>query len=310
VLEPQARHQGLGIKLLSLLEAEAAALGYRYSCVWADDAVQKFYIKAGYLECEPQSISRPVLNDKPVARLERLMQTRSVKEGDVCLRKRLQERSTELAALRQNLLGQIEEELEALAHSCNLQSEWTNLDFISIPWERQVGPSCGLAALRMVASSSLVRANLSELDKLLEHAKALGASTDGEMYDINDLAKLASEALGLQVRVAPFNSQLCSSSVAPIKSTPMCVLTYDKGPGAGRPELRSGLSAHYGVLIGSARLSDRLVWIVQHGASKKLVAAFADDWLASNAQLSKRSNGGIMNLAGLCLMILQYGSEP
>jgi len=186
-----------------------------------------------------------------------------------------------------------------------LGPRWSHLQTLCVPWERQVGPSCGLAALRMVAASAAVRANTDALDVLLARAKAMGASTaDGEMFDIGDLASLASGALGLRCRVVDFVA-------APVSATCVVVLPYDKGPGAGRPELRRGRSAHYGVVVASAEVEGAgLCLVVQHGASRCVVADTAARWAASNAQLVERASRGPIRLAGLALEIARESAPP
>ena len=293
VIDPAARNTGLGSLFIRLLEDQAKQLGYRYSCVWVDPGMCRWYERLDYLECEPQTLARPVLQNKPTLLLEKLIQTRTQREGDVCMRKRLAERGSKTASLQADFAQAVADELDLLGGS----QPWTDLRMLAVPWERQVGPSCGLAALRMVASSSLVRANLDAMDGLLDSARELGASTDGEMFDISDLATLASTTLGLKCSVVPFVPE-------PVDPTKLVVITYDKGPGAGRPELRGGRSAHYGVIVASALLGSDLVLVVQNGASRRVVADTANKWTASNAQLLQRSSGmGPIRLAGLALVV-------
>jgi len=124
------------------------------------------------------------------------------------------------------------------------------------------------------------------------------------MFDIGDLAALASGALGLRCRVVDF---------VPAPVSPVCVvvLPYDKGPGAGRPEMRRGRSAHYGVVVASADVEGAgLCLVVQHGASRRVVADTAARWAASNAQLVERASGGPIRLAGLALEIACEGAPP
>jgi len=287
---------GLGRTLLSLMEAEALRQGFTYSCVWTDDdsSVTGFYQKCGYAESEPASASSSVLNSNKLSlgALNKLFQSRTPANGQRCMRKRLVVKRVTTQS-RADETTEMEHAMSELSIMYGADASKWSVVVRAVSWERQIGPCCGLAALRMTGRYFQPTWE-DETDQLMKTAIDQGFSKDGEIFDINHLALLGERVTGLKHQVRRFTdlvnspNEVLSSPESFSKQNCLVILPYDKGSGSGYPELRSGLFAHYGIIVGVAQSDERIVYFVRHGASSKLIGATKEDWIASNAQLVKR----------------------
>ncbi|KAL1521423.1 hypothetical protein AB1Y20_021087 [Prymnesium parvum] len=250
VVRAELRGTGVGRKLLVEAEALAAAHGFAYLYLWTHEA-QGFYAKCGYAECEKVSLLKPALSKvggEGVRKLEHMLARRCaaaaasgvsqvaaeavVREDSVWMRKRLLER-VEAAGGRDSWMERVRVALAARRGEAEARV-W----LAAFEWERQCGPCCGLAALRMARSctsppreegaaeaeeeegvdsrrvAALCEASGLELELLLERgapedaaasllqaAISRGYSSDGELFDIHHLAELAADVCGLGAAV-------------------------------------------------------------------------------------------------------------
>jgi hypothetical protein len=314
----QPRQTGIGKELMRAMEYEALAQGYVYACIWTDDdsSVTGFYRKCGYTESEPASTASAVLSSKNLnlGALNKLFQSRTPAHGQKCMRKRLVVKKAPLSQKAEQgsendiALGELQ-----IAYPSN-PGDWK---FIVRPitWERQIGPCCGLAAVRMVGRY-LKPAWEDESDLLMKRAIEKGFSKDGEIFDIHNLAGLCEDVVGVKCVVRHFEevtsgTEFCSSVDAFAESENLVILPYDKGSGSGYPELKHGLFAHYCILVGVAEnfKTGAVLYLARHGASSKLIAAPREAWIASNSQLLKRDvvrykdDTDAINLAERCIVV-------
>ena len=152
---------------------------------------------------------------------------------------------------------------------------------VAVPWQKQIGPSCGLAALRMVrdyfvdahsrdddiggASGQAHAASTATAHKqpsLLQAARDAGCSTDGEVFDAAALRKLAETVCGLRCEMRSLAATTPDDLVQVLSSGGCFIVPYDSHPGTRLPSLNEGRNAHYGVIMGvlfaSADDSDRV----------------------------------------------------
>lgn len=274
---------------MAFLEDETKRLGYHYLYLWTKTAIP-FYQKIGYRECQRVSLKRAclkALKESQVETLEAILfrktqqqqqqqhqrgrprnQRETVllppsKEGeddttqDVWLRKRLVEH---VGSRQLPLSERLDELKEVVANNHVGQAMYWRYFLLSLPWQAQVGPSCGLAALRMIHEYYLLDRNSNEnnhdLDdqiqrpSLLGEAQERGYTQDGEVFNANHLLILAKDVCGLI-------GELCSpQALAPqqicqvLWDGGVLVLTYDSNPRTRLPALLSGKNAHYGIIVG------------------------------------------------------------
>lgn len=153
---------------------------------------------------------------------------------------------------------------------------------VDMTWERQVGPSCGLALLRILrrflhdrqpsvspppppesippamlaavaqTTPALVVEPLAPLAhnaSLLAAAKARRISNEGELFSNMFMAQLAADAIGARMAVVPLEARVVMRTVA--AKVPVLV-AYDRDPNTHRPGLFGGLRAHWGLVRGCA----------------------------------------------------------
>ena len=258
VVDPAYRGKGIGRMLLKHAEETVAGMGFGYLYLWTHDA-QAFYLACGYSECEKVSLLRPALvalGTEAVGKLEALFAKKAqvatcggeggdaasndesaVRADSTWFRKRLLELATSsLAPLTPSEIDTMVR--DALQHHGD-RSDWI-VTFAPLAWERQIGPCCGLAALRMArvalrnssdraeaaAESAVSSAALLNVDggwsariggdvelqlagnldsaadeSVLRAAIERGFSSDGEVFDIHHLATLAADVCGLNATV-------------------------------------------------------------------------------------------------------------
>mmetsp|Transcript_17112 Transcript_17112/g.33513 ORF Transcript_17112/g.33513 Transcript_17112/m.33513 type:complete len:428 (-) Transcript_17112:64-1347(-) len=320
VTSPSVRGSGLGRLLMSELEVEARKRDYGYVYLWTSTA-QGFYAKCGYECCESVNLSRPILGrlaDTQVSALERMLQkmgsdmSRKKNSAGASTQEKIDHEDTDgenVVWMRKRLKEEIPvqfldtQDVDKLTRAdlVHLAPQGTAVDFclVDVPLYRQIGPSCGLAALRMARHFLCGEPVAPGAPSLLQEAIRRGFSHDGELYDIEDLALLARDVSGL-------NAKVVKASVEGLKSispTQLVIIPYDRGGGSA-PAFLGGKAAHYGLVVGNATFKNirddtsvsRVLslekdascdaCIVQHGMSRRLVTALTQDWLASNADLT------------------------
>jgi len=137
---------------------------------------------------------------------------------------------------------------------------------VAVPWQRQIGPSCGLAALRMVrdffvgnsggdraggVAGADSRSGVHKQPSLLQAARDAGCSTDGEVFDAAALQKLAETVCGLRCEMRSFAATTPTDIVSVLSNGGCFIVPYDAHPGTRLPSHNGGRSAHYGVIIGA-----------------------------------------------------------
>jgi len=331
ITSTDVRGKGFGRKLMDFVEEVAKVEGYKYVYLWTDSA-EGFYQKCAYKRCEPINLDVPALqglDEDSVSSLEAMLNQKLLKTAElesrtslvehaapgglntIWMRKRLMISNVSIVREESAARNEIEQTLNRIG----------NHGFVffmeNLHWQRQIGPSCGLTALRLARGFLEDGVNLAEEYGLLESALTLGMTDDGEIFDIDGLARLARDCCELEAVV-----QVCTSSglIEAVLSNGVVVFPYDKGVGNGPPECRGGSRAHYCVFVGMARQNPSkaenhemiqkeafksivtvdvtsVLLVATHGTSKSLVVAPIADWIASNGQLHPKKRADA-NLAG------------
>jgi N-acetylglutamate synthase-like GNAT family acetyltransferase len=339
---------GLGSAMMKLLEQEAERLGYHYVYLWTQTAIS-FYQKNGYSECQRVSLKRACLKSlepSQVDGLEAMLFKKSQKSRvgtkkataivvpketillppaeddaekaleDVWLRKRLVEH---VGSVHVPVADRIQE-IASITKEHDKNYAWY-YQLLSVPWQAQIGPSCGLAALRMVREYFLTHSSSSsenepqQLPSLLGEAQERGYTNDGEVFNATHLADLADSVCGIETEL------WTTREVSPKRLTEVLslggvfVLPYDSKPGAYYPVNLAGQRAHYGIVVGillrtesddneysletldvaSRPIDDNVVEtvyvIVQHSLSQSLMIAPMNEFWESNQQLLSVDEG-------------------
>jgi predicted GNAT family acetyltransferase len=348
VVEPSIRGKGFGRILMHQLELEARRLNYHYLYLWTQTAIG-FYEALGYVACHRVSLHRDCLKSlapEQVSNLESALSKRfgaknavSRDEGsaagtdrrsetillppedgcssqDVWMRKRLVEKLDPVPVPTETRVEEMRQYVREREAATGVPLAW---EYFLVPlplaYHPQVGPSCGLAAIRVVrdryksSSEAYDSGNMS----LLQLAQNLGMTADGELFDADDLGCLIQRVCRLDnVLVQSFPSIDEITSIL-VERNGLIVLPYDSHPGTRLPFLNSGRSAHWGVVVGvlhglpkegstefdteptltplngrNVDLSEvaETILLMQHGLSRKLAIAPYEDIRSSNAQLS------------------------
>lgn len=130
---------------------------------------------------------------------------------------------------------------------------------VQVPWQKQVGPSCGLTALRMLreyqysikmdASQSLP----DHLPSLLNEAKQKGYTHDGEIFNAQNLVHLAKDICQFPCcQLHAFRKSITPVDVWKSISTKrgLWIIPYDNDKITKLPCQNSGYTAHYGIIVG------------------------------------------------------------
>jgi N-acetylglutamate synthase-like GNAT family acetyltransferase len=287
VIDSFTRGQRLGTCLMQLLEEEAKRLGYHYIYLWTTTAIS-FYEKNGYQECQRVSLKRACLKSLESSQVEGLealllrkcdgstgilrkpkmtetiMLARNSMDAsakDVWMRKRLVEHvgSHDIA-----LSERLQELRNAIAvhqeshDSCSLTWKY----FLqSIPWQAQIGPSCGLAALRMIREYYLSQRlipdsgdhgedSAPQLPSLLSEAQARGYTHDGEVFDANNWMRLAIDVCGMDCEIMSTQTLQPSTVLDELRRGGVWILPYDSNQRTRLPGCFKGKNAHYGIMVG------------------------------------------------------------
>lgn len=300
IFPPAQRGKGYGSLLMKLLEDKAVALGYHYMYLWTAAAVP-FYKQIGYSPTERVSLFSAclktlqcdhVMNLEAMLLVKRKTFTSSkssssakthetvmlppdteATDEDVWLRKRLIESLPSCLPVRKE--RRIEEMYAAIHKYCSAGdgTGWQRLQWEysvqHVPWQQQVGPSCGLAALRMLRdyyysskdddddSTQAIPAqqlqqqqsNATKMPSLLAEAQKQGYTVDGEVFVASYLHKLAFFA-GLDCEMESFRATPPSRMLNILQAGGTLILPYDSQPCTKQPCQNQGKTAHYGVIVG------------------------------------------------------------
>jgi GNAT superfamily N-acetyltransferase len=368
LIKETERGFGLGRILMSLLEREAERLGYHYVYLWTHQAVP-FYKKLGYALTGRVSLNRACLKPLQVEQISRLelMLSRQLKnragssivrdyetallppsdgmahqDKDVWLRKRLIESVVSIDLTLRQRLTEME---QAISKHSETDSElpkdcqW-QYRLVRIPSQQQVGPSCGLAALRMLRDHYHT-SDWNQMPSLLAEAQEKGYSEDGEVFDADNLLKLADSMCGLDCEMRRLSDTTVHDIHGLLTAGSVAILPYDSISGSRLPGLLSGRSAHYGIIVGlvlgfapeaeipcdvspilqshvDRPVSEacRVLLLVQHGLSHKLAIAPWTSFVNSNKQLNTidRSKSRFRGTTNLnlkdCLVVVKGSQEP
>jgi GNAT superfamily N-acetyltransferase len=339
LIKESERGFGLGRILMSLLEREAERLGYHYVYLWTQQAVP-FYKKLGYAETGRVSLHRACLKSLQVEQVSRLelmlsrqLQARAgsslirthetallppsdgmaQQEEDVWLRKRLVESVGSIDLPLSERLTEMEEAISKYSETDTelpKDCQW-QYQLVRIPWQQQLGPSCGLAALRMLRDHYHT-SDSKQMPSLLVEAQEKGYSEDGEVFDANNLQKLSDSVCGLDCEMRLLSDTTVDDIHKLLAAGSVAIIPYDSNPGSRLPGLLSGRSSHYGIIVGlvlgfapeaEAQISCdvssilrshvdrpvsgacRVLLLVQHSLSRKLAIAPWASFVDSNQQL-------------------------
>ena len=98
--------------------------------------------------------------------------------ADVWLRKRLVESVGSVMPSKEEQEAQLQEALASMGVSPSEQQQW-RWTVQPVPWQRQIGPSCGLAALRMVRDHYMLRAAARQSETRDENEEGEAATGGG-----------------------------------------------------------------------------------------------------------------------------------
>lgn len=243
-----------------LIERLAAERDFASIVLWTKTAAG-FYERLGY-EVSQTAVAWRV----DVRGIEAVLAAKlGADVGTVWLRKRIQSRST-----RTRIVVDVR---------AALGSERAVVAVEACAWERQVGPSCGLGALR-AAADALGATAVDDID-LLARARARGLTRHGEFFDAAGLAFLAND-VGLEATLlddADWPDILRRS----LRDRHLPIFAYDRRDDATHaPVCRGGLGAHYALALGLTA-NDNL--LVLHGLSCRPLLAPLAHFVRSNRQL-------------------------
>jgi hypothetical protein len=197
----------------------------------------------------------------------------------------------------------------------------------SLPWQAQIGPSCGLAALRMVREYFLSDDDNREqqqhyLPSLLGEAQERGYTSDGEVFNANHLKDLAVDVCGMDCDMCStweLTPRQVVDEMLANNNGGVWILPYDSNARTRLPTHLAGQGAHYGIVVGllvgveasdnnssnntqllsplegdDSSMVDRATTVyllVQHSLSSKLSIATWSDFMESNQQLVSVDEG-------------------
>ena len=311
VIDHDLRGKGYGRILMRETEFYARDHGFTHLFLSTDDQVG-FYKRLGYQECEPITSlgsNSKRLTSEQVEALENLFAKRLGNShvnvsNQTWLKKRLIEEYPiedpyPAALLPKLILKEIsggQEEYGDGQLTCAFGV------FISIPWQQQAGPNCGIATVNMLKESlntstvpkqpsstkpcdctgdlsndsldqkqSTPSDNSSATSKSsLQTASHLGISRDGEMFCSYNLSYLASVSHGLPLVVNDVGPDTLRHIALNITSGYPCLIPYDRSIGNHKPMLAEGTRAHWAVICGiivapcSGKLPDVMNWSFEY----------------------------------------------
>ncbi|KAL3938446.1 MAG: hypothetical protein SGBAC_006643 [Bacillariaceae sp.] len=247
---------------------------------------------------------------------------------DVWMKKRLVEQVGSIRLPMDQLLSELENVANEVAddrirkdNDGGSASNYWHYRIVSVPWQAQIGPSCGLAALRMVreyflASDKNGWKEQEQLPSLLQEAQERGFTQDGEIFDATNLKEMAVSVCGIDSKILSVPELTPSKVNAVLAGGGVFILPYDSAPKTRLPANLSGQKAHYGIIVGIALVTtdspmaanddqtmrklqplvsdqeklldgdrSQVYLMVQHGLSSNLSIAPWSAFAESNAQL-------------------------
>ena len=281
VIRKDLRGKGYGRVIMRETERYALMQGYSHMYLSTEDQ-QGFYHRLGYQECEPiTSLGKNSkrLTPNQVEALESLFARRAgtggaPKSGNTWMKKRLiEEYPMQDPYPREKLAKHV---CYALSGDCRTEEE-ERLEsyglFVSMPWQQQAGPSCGLVTVSMVAQAVKCHSGLSESgmdvepcactgplsdepcsgegsQSLLQVASQLGISRDGEVFCAYNLAYLARKTHGLAMEVQSIGPETGSVILSNLALGKPCIIPYDRSVANHQPTLAEGTRAHWAIITG------------------------------------------------------------
>lgn len=221
----------------------------------------------------------------------------SVTEEDVWLRKRLVDHVESIRICEQDRRNEIEHFVLSTNTSSIISNdkstntivvEENNLDYSyqyrwipHVPWQMQIGPSCGLTAIRMIRDF-YYKTNTDHREEpqegstpsppsLLADARKRGYTDDGEMFDANHLRDLMKDQLQrvvtgslplndsttasgsmdtVTVRTRETSSLTLEEIDSTLRQRGLWILAYDANPRTKLPGKFQGRHAHWGIVVG------------------------------------------------------------
>lgn len=250
---------------MQYVEQLAAERDIGYLTLWTTTSSTAFYFKLGFEVVE----MKPRAARVDVTQIEAMLSSRQgAAEKMYWMRKRILDRC-----------GRTSKVLEAPELRRSLDGVVLAVE--ACTWERQLGPSCGLFALRAAA---LALGADSPNFNLLDEARRRHFSNLGEIFDAAHLVNLAA-CLGLHARMLEHADW---QVVLPlwIAQGNLALFAYDRDEANFHsPCLRSGHAAHYALALGFARRGTYVDLMVLHGLSSRPLVAPLPDFVASNAQI-------------------------
>jgi GNAT superfamily N-acetyltransferase len=291
IVDKSFRGRGVGRILMNLIEVEARKLNYGYLYLWTIDAAG-FYESLEYKRCKERELDRDVIKLVSPAFLKKLKSISMKKKEMVSASSEVTPVGNEIW-MRKRLLNCLPLEFlswEYLApqiyssrpHCVLVAMVASTIDVVpSATWCCQIGPSCGIAALRMAAALLLgeiaCRDEQPKFHGLLPRAMDMGLTDDGEFYDIcglcelgnsyfhpyrcnldvesmrQEVVELVTSTLGLNCQSSEEIGQCCTSNSETIfikEFDRAIVFPYDRDSAGDLPGLYRGRRAHYGVVVG------------------------------------------------------------
>lgn len=308
LISPQHRRKGLGKMMMKKVEDYAVESGFFILYLFTDDQ-ECFYSHCGYLR-SPKTSTLGNLSSKispsQLKGLENLFAKRGkdktsdeavAREGTVWMRKIIRESDSTCY----NILSP-----EGLGRLGVLKGT-----YINIQWQHQVGPSCGLVLLRMIhhflsehsgepcrlyqfshektlfplADSLKVWVpSVPVSDSLLQFARDLGYSKEGEILSCDRLASLAHSFYSIKAETMLFPSFHVLKDI--IDSYKVILLAYDREPG-NHPRIPPSPNyqrPHWILIVGYAVHTENIIGL--HGMSREPLICKWSDLKASNASLN------------------------
>ena len=308
------RKTGLGKILMIALERECVRMGFGYAYLWTSDA-EPFYVKNHYIECETNGGSfnsaLAKLSEEGVNLLESFLFAKRISSSTKAttsavkpkwLRKRLIDEFPLLWIDLETLQSSIEKELRITTAEAGLPVS-LKCDFYpqALPWSRQVGPSCGIQALRIAFEMIMIRSKDSEAaeevvedatkNSFLQRARERGLTADGEIFDIENLSILANSCDEIRGRVLNFQEMSIDDIKTSLIRGDFLVVPYDRDDVGCQPCKKDGNKAHYSLIFSFAETESKsnseeesFFLFTTHGLSARFVIASLREFKESNAQ--------------------------
>jgi len=325
VVDMPFRGMGLGRYLMEKVEEYIKSLGISYIYLSTPDKVQ-FYKHLGYKESEAVSTlggSAKHLSKTQVASLEGLFAKRlhiePVTPNNVWLRKRLiyEYAITDpesIETMANNLSKQLSSVLPT--HKSNEKMKFSSF-VVRLPWQQQVGPSCGVSALTMVDSYLKQNARLFKnnsqqcndgLDFVTDKSKICdqcssgvltvettttnmaasaiqfsiesGISHDGEMFCSYNLLFLAAKYYKMNLNVVEINENTHLKIFQSLSQGYPVVIPYDRNLSDHKPGQFNGKQAHWAIVNGviiGKNIKEEVGVTYQHESNSMIFSIFESE---------------------------------